>query len=91
MVTRPSTRSGHRRSARSGQQLDRHRRQPVIYRITSAFVHGTSNSLLMVRSGVAGVSEHGVAQAAVGMSAGRLVLLASERCLRDAPDSRAPT
>lgn len=47
----------------------------VIYRITSAFVHSTSNSLLMVTSGMAGVSEHGVAQAAVGMSAGRLVLL----------------
>jgi hypothetical protein len=47
----------------------------VIYRITSAFVHSTSNSLLMVTSGVAGVSEHGVAQAAVGMSAGRLLLL----------------
>jgi hypothetical protein len=47
----------------------------VIYRITSAFVHSTSNSLLMVTSGVAGVSEHGVAQAAVGVSAGRLVLL----------------
>jgi hypothetical protein len=38
-------------------------------------VHSTSNSLLMVTSGVAGVSEHGVAQAAVGMSAGRLLLL----------------
>jgi hypothetical protein len=47
----------------------------VIYRITSAFVHSTSNSLLMVTSRVAGVSEHGVAQGAVGMSVGRLILL----------------
>jgi hypothetical protein len=47
----------------------------VIYRITSAFVHSTSNSLLMVTSGIAAVSEHGVAQAAIGMSHGRLVLL----------------
>jgi len=46
----------------------------VIYRVTSAFVHSTSNSLLMVTAGAAGVSEHGVAQAAEGMSAGRLVL-----------------
>ena len=47
----------------------------VVYRITSAFVHSTSNSLLMATSRTVEVSEHGVTQATVQISVGRLVLL----------------
>jgi len=46
----------------------------VTYRIASAFVHSTSNSLLLTSLPLPGVSKHGVAHATVGMSGGRLIL-----------------
>lgn len=46
----------------------------VTYRIASAFVHSTSNSLLLTTVPLPGVSKHGVAHATVGMSSGRLIL-----------------
>ena len=49
----------------------------VTYRITSAFVHSTSNSLLLTSVPLPGVSAHGVAQANIGMSSGRLILFTS--------------
>jgi hypothetical protein len=46
----------------------------ALYRLASAFVHSSSNAMLLMTSGVAGMSKHAVPQGRVSLSVGRLAL-----------------
>jgi hypothetical protein len=46
----------------------------AIYRLASAFVHSSSNAMLLMTSGVAEMSRHAIPQGRVSLSVGRLAL-----------------